>query len=70
MKLIDYELFELPPGLLFLKLTTSDGEIGWGEPTNLSYLRTVQAATEELMDNYLLGKDPLRIGDHCAIIPG
>ncbi|MFC4986922.1 galactonate dehydratase [Saliphagus infecundisoli] len=64
MEVTDYELFEIPPGLLFLKLTTSDGETGWGEPTNLPYSRTVKAATTEVMEKYLLGEDPLRIGDH------
>ncbi|WP_232687113.1 galactonate dehydratase [Halobacterium zhouii] len=64
MQITDYELFEVPPRWLFLKLTTSDGTVGWGEPVVEGRAHTVRAAVEELLDNYLLGEDPTRIEDH------
>ncbi|WP_306052766.1 galactonate dehydratase [Natronococcus wangiae] len=64
MRITDYELFEVPPRWLFLKLTTSDGTIGWGEPVVEGRAKTVRTAVEELLENYLLGEDPSAIEDH------
>jgi galactonate dehydratase len=64
MEIHDYELFEVPPRWLFLKVETSDGTVGWGEPVVEGRSKTVRAAVEELMDTYLLGEDPRRIEDH------
>ncbi|USZ77375.1 galactonate dehydratase [Halorussus vallis] len=64
MKITDYELMEVPPRWLFLKVTTSDGTVGWGEPVVEGRAKTVRAAVEELMDNYLIGEDPLPIEKH------
>ncbi len=64
MQITEYELFEVPPRWLFLKITTSDGTVGWGEPVVEGRAKTVRSAVEELMDNYLLGEDPSRIEDH------
>ncbi|WP_306060584.1 galactonate dehydratase [Natronococcus wangiae] len=64
MHITDYELFEVPPRWLFLKVTTSDGTVGWGEPVVEGRAKTVRTAVEELMDNYLIGEDPARIEDH------
>ncbi|WP_336344579.1 galactonate dehydratase [Halalkalicoccus ordinarius] len=64
MKITDYELYEVPPRWLFLRLETSDGLVGWGEPVVEGRAKTVRAAVEELMENYLLGEDPSRIEDH------
>ncbi|MFC7202756.1 galactonate dehydratase [Haloferax namakaokahaiae] len=64
MHVTDYELFAVPPRWLLLKLETSDGLVGWGEPIVQGRLRTVRAAVEELVEVYLLGKDPLRTGYH------
>jgi galactonate dehydratase len=64
MHITDYELFEVPPRWLFLKVTTSDGTVGWGEPIIEGRAKTVETAVEELIENYLLGKDPSRIEDH------
>jgi galactonate dehydratase len=63
-EIVDYELYEVPPRWLFLRLETSDGLVGWGEPVVEGRARTVRAAVEELMENYLLGEDPARIEDH------
>jgi galactonate dehydratase len=49
---------------LFLKLQTDSGIIGWGEPILEGRSKTVRACTEELLDTYLLGKNPRRIREH------
>ncbi|WP_101295577.1 galactonate dehydratase [Halegenticoccus soli] len=64
MRITDYELYEVPPRWLFLRIETSDGLVGWGEPVVEGRAKTVRAAVEELMETYLLGADPLRIQDH------
>ena len=64
MQITEYELFEVPPRWLFLKVTTSDGTVGWGEPVVEGRAKTVRTAVEELMDNYLLGEDPSSIERH------
>ncbi|RDZ33759.1 MULTISPECIES: galactonate dehydratase [unclassified Haloferax] len=63
-KITEYELFEVPPRWLFLKLETTDGVVGWGEPVVEGRAHSVRAAVEELMDNYVLGTDPAAIEDH------
>jgi len=64
MRLTDYELFEVPPRWLLLRLETDDGAVGWGEPVVEGRARTVRAAVEELVEEYLLGEDPTPIEDH------
>jgi len=64
MRIVDYELFRVPPRWLFLRLETSDGTVGWGEPIVEGRARTVETAVEELLDSYLLGEDPMPIEDH------
>ncbi len=63
MKVISYELFQVPPRWLFLKLVTDEGLIGWGEPIIEGKAATVKVAVEELMEN-IIGKDPMNIEDH------
>ena len=63
-QIVDYELFKVPPRWLFLKIETSDGTTGWGEPILEGRAETVKAAVKELMDGYLLGEDSSRIEDH------
>jgi galactonate dehydratase len=62
--IVDYELFQVPPRWLFLRVETSDGLVGWGEPVVEGRAATVETAVEELMEGYLLGEDPARIEDH------
>ena len=64
MEITDYELYQVPPRWLFLRVETSDGLVGWGEPVVEGRARTVETAVEELFDQVLLGADPLRIEDH------
>jgi galactonate dehydratase len=63
-EITDYELFEVPPRWLFLRVETSDGTVGWGEPVVEGRAKTVRTAVEELFETYLLGEDPSRIEDH------
>ncbi|WP_435347361.1 galactonate dehydratase [Haloarchaeobius sp. HRN-SO-5] len=64
MELVDYELYPVPPRWLFLRLETADGTVGWGEPVVEGRAHTVRAAVEELVEDYLLGEDPLPVADH------
>lgn len=63
MKITGYELFQVPPRWLFLKIETDEGITGWGEPVIEGKAASVKAAVEELMQT-LIGKDPACIEDH------
>lgn len=67
MKITSYELFQVPPRWLFLKVETDEGIAGWGEPVIEGRAETVGTAVKELME-YLIGKDPLRIEDHWNLM--
>ncbi|HOA39576.1 MAG TPA: D-galactonate dehydratase, partial [Flavihumibacter sp.] len=62
MRIEKIELFKLPPRWLFLKMTTDNGIVGWGEPVVEGRADTVAAAVNELT-GYLVGKDPRHIED-------
>jgi galactonate dehydratase len=59
-----YELFEVPPRLLYLRVETDDGIVGWGEPTGGGHSSIVRTAIEALMENFVVGVDALAIEDH------
>ena len=63
-EIVDYELFEVPPRWLFLRVETDTGLVGWGEPVVEGRAKTVRTAVEELMDTYLLNESPFDIEDH------
>lgn len=67
MKIKSYELFQVPPRWLFLKIETDEGLIGWGEPVIEGKAATVKTAVDELME-YLIGKDPMNIEDHWNVM--
>ncbi|WP_080875251.1 galactonate dehydratase [Oceanobacillus timonensis] len=67
MKITNYELFQVQPRWLFLKIETDEGITGWGEPVIEGRAATVKAAVMELME-YLIGKDPLQIEDHWNVM--
>jgi galactonate dehydratase len=67
MKIKSYELFQVPPRWLFLKIETDEGIIGWGEPVIEGKAATVKTAVDELME-YLIGKDPMHIEDHWNVM--
>jgi galactonate dehydratase len=63
-RITDYDLYEVPPRWLFLRIETSDGRVGWGEPVVEGRARTVSGAVEELMETSLLDEDPHPVADH------
>src|SRR3954454_7602394 len=67
MKITNYTLYQVPPRWLFLKIETSEGITGWGEPVIEGKAATVKTAVEELM-TYLIGKDPMNIEDHWNVM--
>lgn len=67
MRIRSIELFQVPPRWLFLKMTTEDGLIGWGEPIVEGKANTVQAAVEELSD-HLIGAEANAIEDLWQVL--
>jgi galactonate dehydratase len=63
-RITDYDRYAVPPRWQFLRIETSDGLVGWGEPTLEGRSRTVGTAVEELLEGYLLDEPPGRIEDH------
>jgi galactonate dehydratase len=63
MKITGFTLYKVPPRWLFLKIDTDEGLSGWGEPIVEGRADTVRAAVLEF-ENYLIGKDPMKIEDH------
>ncbi|WP_313693497.1 galactonate dehydratase [Halorarum halobium] len=66
MHITDYAVYAVEPRWVFLKLTTSDGHVGWGEAVGLGGYDTVTEAMEKLLDSYLVGENPARIEDHWS----
>lgn len=64
MEITDFALFEVPPRWVFLRVETSTGLVGWGEPVVEGRAQTVKSAVAELLETYLVGKDPLRVEEH------
>ena len=67
MKITDIETFLVPPRWLFLKVSTDEGIVGWGEPVVEGRAETVRAAVHEMAD-LVIGKDPLRIEDNWQVL--
>ncbi|NHN29750.1 galactonate dehydratase [Paenibacillus agricola] len=67
MKIKTLELFKVPPRWLFLKITTDDGIVGWGEPVVEGKADTVRTAVEE-MSEFLIGRDPGNIEDLWQVL--
>jgi galactonate dehydratase len=67
MKIRSMETFKVPPRWLFLKITTEDGIVGWGEPIVEGRADTVQSAVQE-MSEYLIGKEAGHIEDTWQLL--
>lgn len=67
MKITALETFLVAPRWLFLRISTDEGVVGWGEPTLEGRADTVRAAVGELAD-HLIGEDPLRIEHHWQVL--
>ena len=61
------ELFKVPPRWLFLKITTKEGIIGWGEPVVEGRADTVAACVNELAP-YVIGQSAHRIQDLWQVL--
>lgn len=62
-----FELFKVPPRWLFLKITTKEGIIGWGEPIVEGKADTVAACVQE-MEQYVIGQSAHRIQDIWQVL--
>ena len=60
MKIVKMESFFVKPRWHFLKITTDEGIVGWGEPIVEGRARTVAMAVKEL-EPVLIGQNPLEI---------
>jgi len=67
MKITAIKTFLVPPRWCFVKIETSEGISGWGEPVVEGRAHTVETAVQELAD-YLIGQDPLKIEDHWQVM--
>ena len=67
MKIVRIETFLVPPRWLFCRIETDDGLVGWGEPVVEGRAEVVRAAVDVLAE-YLVGQDPLRIQDHWQVL--
>ncbi|MDR1817310.1 MAG: bifunctional D-altronate/D-mannonate dehydratase, partial [Puniceicoccales bacterium] len=67
MKITQLELFKIPPRWLFLKVSTDEGLVGWGEPVVEGRADTVEAAVNELAP-YVVGRDPTEIEDIWQVL--
>ncbi len=63
MKITKLEMFHVLPRWMFLKVSTDEGLVGYGEPIVEGRARTVETAIREL-ESYLIGQDPLKIEHH------
>lgn len=62
-----FELFDVPPRWLFLKVTTKGGLAGWGEPVVEGRSGAVRGAVEELGE-YVIGRPANRIEDIWQVL--
>lgn len=57
VKIVDYELFKLPPRFLLLRLETERGITGWGEPTVEGHNEPVSSAVRNFIERYVFTKE-------------
>lgn len=67
MKITRIETFMAPPRWMFVRAETDEGVVGWGEPVVEGRAEPVRAAVEVLSE-YLIGQDPMRIEDHWQVM--
>lgn len=67
MKITALETFFVRPRWVFLKVSTDEGLVGWGEPVVEGRSQTVASAVQEI-GRYLIGQDPRRIEHHWQAI--
>jgi galactonate dehydratase len=62
MKIVDMNLYTVPPRWLFLEVITDEGITGWGEPVVEGRASVVKTAVESLK-RYIIGQNPMKIED-------
>jgi galactonate dehydratase len=67
VKITKLETFLVKPRWIFLKIHTTEGVVGLGEPLLEGRALTIQTAIKEI-EPYLLGKDPRRVVHHWQAI--
>ncbi|MGS2618421.1 galactonate dehydratase [Micromonospora sp. LZ34] len=67
MKIDRIETFLVAPRWLFCRVETDEGLVGWGEPVVEGRAEVVRSAVEVLAE-YLVGEDPLRIEQHWQVL--
>ena len=67
MKITNLKLYTVVPRWQFLKIETSEGICGWGEPVVEGRAAVVRTAVNEMRD-YLIGKDPMDIEDIWQVL--
>lgn len=67
MRIDRIETFLVPPRWLFCRVSTDEGIVGWGEPVVEGRAEVVRAAVDVLSE-YLVGQDPLRIEHHWQVL--
>ncbi|TDC32243.1 galactonate dehydratase [Micromonospora sp. 15K316] len=67
MKIERIETFLVAPRWLFCRVETDSGLVGWGEPVVEGRAEVVRAAVEVLAE-YLIGEDPLRVEQHWQVL--
>ena len=71
MKITDIETFVIHPqrgkNMLFVKLTTDNGIVGWGESYTQTDRDTAAIAHIEQLGRYLEGRDPLGLLGRGAV---
>ncbi|MEU2207783.1 galactonate dehydratase [Streptomyces hygroscopicus] len=67
MKITRIETFLAPSRWMFVRVDTDEGVAGWGEPVVEGRAEPVRAAVEVLAE-YLIGQDPMRIEDHWQVM--
>jgi galactonate dehydratase len=67
MRITRLETLFVQPRWVFLKVSTDEGLVGWGEPVVEGWSRTTAMAVEE-MGRYLIGQDPRRIEHHWQAV--
>ncbi|SHN34458.1 galactonate dehydratase [Cryptosporangium aurantiacum] len=67
MKIVSVETFLVAPRWLFCRIGTDEGIVGWGEPVVEGRAEVVRSAVEVLAE-YLIGEDPLRIEQHWQVL--
>jgi galactonate dehydratase len=63
LRVTDYEIFNVPPRWLFIKIGTSTGVVGWGESTLEGQSDIVSSAISKLFLKIVKGSDPCKVND-------